>query len=122
LATLGFRVFDLEVARTGLSHDQAQSAGFSPISALVRFPSRSPFYPGAETLTVKLIADERSGRLLGAQMAGYGTVAKRIDVVATALQAKMTLSDLLQLDLAYAPPFADVWEGIQLAAQAIAHR
>ncbi len=121
MTTLAFKVFDLEVARTGLSHDQAQSAGFTPISAVIRFPSRSPFYPNAETLTVKLIADERSGRLLGAQMAGHGTVAKRIDVVATALHAKMTVADLLQLDLTHAPPFANEWEGIQLAAQAIAH-
>ncbi len=121
MTTLAFKVFDLEVARTGLSHDQAQSAGFTPISAVIRFPSRSPFYPRAETLTVKLIADERSGRLLGAQMAGHGTVAKRIDVVAAALHSKMTVADLMQLDLTHAPPFANEWEGIQLAAQAIAH-
>ncbi|MGA2286045.1 MAG: FAD-dependent oxidoreductase [Dehalococcoidia bacterium] len=121
MTTLAFKVFDLEVARTGLSHDQARSAGFAPVSAIIRFPSRSPFYPRAETLTVKLIADERTGRLLGAQMAGHGTVAKRIDVVAAALHAKMTVSDLMQLDLTHAPPFANEWEGIQLAAQAIAH-
>ncbi len=121
MTTLAFKVFDLEVARTGLSVDQAQTAGFIPVSAVIRFPSRSPFYPRAETLTVKLIADERSGRLLGAQMAGHGTVAKRIDVVAAALHARMTISDLLQLNLSHAPPFANEWEGIQLAAQAIAH-
>lgn len=117
LGSLAFRLFDLEVARTGLSHDQAQAAGFAPISAIVRFPSRSQFYPSAETLTLKLVADRRSGRLLGAQMAGNDAVAKRIDVAATALHAKMTVSDLMHLDLAYAPPLGTVWEGIQLAAQ-----
>ena len=117
LASLAFKVFDLEVGRTGLSHDQAKGAGFAPISAVVSFPSRSAFYPGSEMLTVKLVTDKRSGRLLGAQMAGRGVVAKRIDVVATALQAKMTLADVLNLDLTYAPPFANVLEGIQLAAQ-----
>ncbi len=68
-------------------------------------------------LTVKLVADGRSGQLLGAQMAGSGTVSKRIDVATTALHAKMTIADLVQLDLAYAPPLGTVWEGIQLAAQ-----
>jgi NADPH-dependent 2,4-dienoyl-CoA reductase/sulfur reductase-like enzyme len=115
LASLGFKLFDLEVARTGLSHDQAKGAGFAPVSATVSFPSRSAFYPGSETLTIKLVVDRRGGRLLGAQMAGNGAVAKRIDVVATALQAKMTLADVLNLDLTYAPPFASVIEGIQLA-------
>jgi NADPH-dependent 2,4-dienoyl-CoA reductase/sulfur reductase-like enzyme len=117
LSSLSFKVFDLEVARTGLSHDQAEIAGFAPVSAVVSFPSRSSFYPGGETLTLKLVADRRNGRLLGAQMAGSEAVAKRIDVVATALHAKMTVSDLLYLDLAYAPPFGPVWDGIQLAAQ-----
>ncbi len=117
LGSLSFSLFDIEVARTGLSHDQAQAAGFAPVSAVVRFPSRSQFYPGAEMLTVKVVADGRSGRLLGAQMAGKGSVAKRIDVAATALHAKMTVADIMQLDLAYAPPLGTVWEGIQLAAQ-----
>jgi NADPH-dependent 2,4-dienoyl-CoA reductase/sulfur reductase-like enzyme len=117
LGSLAFRVFDLEVARTGLSEDQAQAAGFAPVCATVRFPSRSQFYPDAEMLTLKLIADKRNGRLLGAQMAGHGTVAKRIDVAATALHARMTVSDLMNLDLAYAPPLGTAWEGIQLAAQ-----
>ncbi len=117
LGSLAFRLFDIEVARTGLSHDQAQAAGFAPVSAVVRFPSHSQFYPDAEMLTVKLVADQRSGRLLGAQMAGNGPVSRRIDVVATALHAKMTVSDLIHLDLAYTPPLGTVWEGIQLAAQ-----
>ncbi len=119
LGSLAFRLFDIEVARTGLTHDQAQAAGFAPVSAVVRFPSRSQFYPDAKMLTVKLVADQRSGRLLGAQMAGNGPVSRRIDVAATALHARMTVSDLIHLDLAYAPPFGTVWEGIQLAAQEV---
>ena len=117
LGSLAFRLFDIEVARTGLSHDQARVAGFAPISATVRFPSRSQFYAGVEMMTVKLVADGRSGQLLGAQMAGSGTASKRIDVAATALHATMTIADLIQLDLAYAPPLGTPWEGIQLAAQ-----
>ncbi len=117
LGSLAFRLFNIEVARTGLSHDQAHAAGFAPVSATVRFPDRSQFYPDSQMLTVKLVADGRNGQLLGAQMAGPGTVSKRIDVAATALHAKMTIADLMQLDLAYAPPLGTVSEGIQLAAQ-----
>jgi NADPH-dependent 2,4-dienoyl-CoA reductase/sulfur reductase-like enzyme len=113
------KMFDLEVARTGLSTEQAALAGFEPVGALTHFPSHPRFYPGAETLTVKLVADRRNGRLLGAQMVGRGTVAKRIDVVATALQARMTVADILRLDLTAGPPFATVWEGIQRAAQTL---
>jgi NADPH-dependent 2,4-dienoyl-CoA reductase/sulfur reductase-like enzyme len=117
VASLGFKLFDLEVARTGLSEDQARGAGFMPVSAVVKFPSRADFYPGGEVLTVKLVADGRTSRLLGVQMAGHDAVAKRLDVAATALYARMTLDDVLNLDLTYAPPFASILEGIQLAAQ-----
>jgi CoA-dependent NAD(P)H sulfur oxidoreductase len=117
LGSLSFRVFDLEVARTGFSEDQARAAGFDPMSAVVQFPSRSSFYPGGEMLTLKLVADRQSRRLLGGQMAGNESVAKRVDTIATAIHAKMTVSDLIYLDLAYSPPFGPVWDGIQLAAQ-----
>jgi NADPH-dependent 2,4-dienoyl-CoA reductase/sulfur reductase-like enzyme len=117
LGSLSFKVFDLEVARTGLSEDQARAAGFDPMSAVVQFPSRSPFYPGGEMLTLKLVADRQGRRLLGGQMAGNESVAKRVDTIATAIHAKMTVSDLIYLDLAYSPPFGPVWDGIQLAAQ-----
>ena len=117
VGTAGLKVFDLEVARTGLTEAQAREAGFDPVSALIRFPSHAPYYPGARDLTVKLVADGGSGRVLGAQMCGPDTVAKRIDTVAAALYARMSVADIESLDLSYAPPFATAWEGIQLAAQ-----
>jgi NADPH-dependent 2,4-dienoyl-CoA reductase/sulfur reductase-like enzyme len=119
VGTSGVKVFDLETARSGLSEEQAKAAGFDAVAAVTRFPSHARFYPDAKTLTIKLVAERRSGRLLGAQMAGNDTVAKRIDVIATALYAKMTVADLLRLDLTYAPPFATPAEGIQLAAQSL---
>lgn len=122
VGTAALKVFDLEVARTGLSEAQAREAGFDPVGAVVRFPSHAPYYPGARTLTVKLVADAGSGRLLGGQMAGPGSVAKRIDAVATALHAGMSVGDLEALDLTYAPPFATAWEGIQIAAQQLRDR
>lgn len=117
VGTAGLKVFDLEVARTGLTEAQAREAGFAPVSAVIRFPSHAPCYPDARDLTVKLVADAESGRALGAQMCGPDTVAKRIDTVATALYAQMSVADVESLDLSYAPPFATAWEGIQLAAQ-----
>jgi NADPH-dependent 2,4-dienoyl-CoA reductase/sulfur reductase-like enzyme len=119
VGTSALKVFDLEIARTGLSEEQAKAAGFDAVGAVTRFPSHARFYPDAQTLTIKLVADRRSGRVLGAQMAGPEAVAKRLDVIATALYAKMTVADILRLDLTYAPPFATAWEGIQLAAQSV---
>lgn len=118
------KVFDLEVARTGLSEEQAKTHGFDAVAATGQFPSRARFYPGAQTVTAKLVAERGSGRLLGAQMAGNdgGTVAKRLDVAAVALHAGMTVNDLLRLDLNYAPPFAAAFEGIQAVAQALQRR
>jgi len=117
VGTMGVKVFDLEVARTGLSEAQARAEGFQPVTALIEGHSRARYYPGTTPLTLKLVADGPSGRLLGGQMVGYEAVAKRIDVVATALHAQMDLEALAQLDLSYAPPFATVWEPIQIAAR-----
>lgn len=117
VGTAGLKVFDLEVARTGLAEAQAREGGFDPVSAVIRFPSHSTYYPGARELVVKMVADAGSGLVLGAQMCGPHGVAKRIDTVAAALYARMSVADVESLDLSYAPPFATAWEGIQLAAQ-----
>ncbi|MCL5287381.1 MAG: hypothetical protein M1453_05230, partial [Acidobacteria bacterium] len=77
--------------------------------------SRAKYFHG-KPIMLKLIWERASGRLLGCQMAGQEGVAKRIDVVAMALQARMSVEDLLHSDLSYAPPFAPVWEAILVAA------
>lgn len=110
------KVFALEVARTGLSLAQAREAGFAACAATIHAPSHAR-YLGGKDLLVRLIADRTSRRLLGAQMLGAEGVAKRIDVVATALQARMTVEQLSELDLSYAPPFSTVWDPILIAAQ-----
>ncbi len=114
--TAACKIFDLEVARTGLSLAEAREAGFQACAATVRAAARAR-YLGGKDITVKLVADRNSGRLLGAQMLGTEVVAKRIDVLATALGARMTVEQLSQLDLSYAPPFATVWDPILIAAQ-----
>ena len=116
VGTAAIKVFSLEVARTGLSLTEAQEAGFTACTAAIHAPARAR-YLGGKDIVVKLVADRASGRLLGAQMAGAEGVAKRIDVLATALQARMTVEQVSQLDMSYAPPFSTVWDPILIAAQ-----
>jgi NADPH-dependent 2,4-dienoyl-CoA reductase/sulfur reductase-like enzyme len=116
LGTAAFKVFDVEVGRTGLSPAEAEAAGIDARAVVSRHGSRGHAYPGAGTLTTVLVVDAQTGRLVGAQMAGVGAVATRIDVFATALAANMTVADIERLDLAYAPPFAPVYDPILIAA------
>jgi NADPH-dependent 2,4-dienoyl-CoA reductase/sulfur reductase-like enzyme len=114
--TAAFKVFDLEVARTGLGAAEATALGFDAVSAVSRHRSRAHGYPGGNPLTTSLVAERGTERLLGAQMVGVGVVAKRIDVFATALAAGFTIEALEDLDLSYAPPFAPVYDPILIAA------
>lgn len=116
VGTAVFKVFELEVARTGISEKQAKSEGFDYISTVIEHGSRAHYYPGGSKIRVKLIADKKTGRLLGAEMVGRDGVAKRIDVFATALHARLTVDEIGHLDLSYAPPFAPVWDPILIAA------
>jgi len=110
-------VFDLEVARTGLTLAEAQQAGIPAVATDVVHKSRAKYYPGSAPLHVRLVHGA-DGRLLGAQLVGKEGAAKRIDVVAAALHAGMTVADLLALDLSYAPPYAPVYDPLLIAAQA----
>jgi NADPH-dependent 2,4-dienoyl-CoA reductase/sulfur reductase-like enzyme len=117
VGTAVVKVFDLEVARTGLSVSDAEAAGLTSHATDVVHRTRAKYYPGSAELHVRLVHGE-GGRLLGAQLVGREGAAKRIDVVAAALQAGMTVADLLGLDLSYAPPFAPVYDPLLIAAQA----
>jgi NADPH-dependent 2,4-dienoyl-CoA reductase/sulfur reductase-like enzyme/rhodanese-related sulfurtransferase len=99
------RVCDLAAGMTGLSEREARRAGFDPILAYVHPGDHAGYFPGATTISIKLVADRATGRLLGAQAIGEKGVDKRIDVFATAIYAGLTVEDLEGLDLAYAPPF-----------------
>ena len=114
--TAGFRVFDLEVARTGVGAADIGSDGLDVLSSVSRHSSRGHHYPGSARITTVVFVERGSGRLLGAQMAGADTVAKRIDVFATALHARMNAHDVESLDLCYAPPFAPVYDPVLIAA------
>ncbi|MBO8142368.1 MAG: FAD-dependent oxidoreductase [Firmicutes bacterium] len=111
----------IAAARTGLSEQQAKSLGYDAVAEIIKAKDRVATYPGAQDLWVKLVAERGSGRLLGAQVAGCGAgaVAKRIDVVATALFHGMTVEEFSYLDLSYAPPFSTVWDPLLVAANVL---
>jgi NADPH-dependent 2,4-dienoyl-CoA reductase/sulfur reductase-like enzyme len=119
VGTAVFKVFELEVARTGISEKQAKEEGIDYVSTVIEHGSRAHYYPGGSKIRVKLIAERKTGRLLGAEMVGRDGVAKRIDVFATALHARMSIGEIAGLDLSYAPPFAPVWDPILIAANDI---
>ncbi len=114
--TAVFKVFNLEVARTGLSMAEAHRAGFDPVSATIRSRSRAHAHPGATDLHVHVIGDRISGKLLGAQMVGREGAAHRINAAAVALHAGMSVERFSGMDLAYAPPFGPTWDPLLTAA------
>jgi NADPH-dependent 2,4-dienoyl-CoA reductase/sulfur reductase-like enzyme len=116
LGTAITRVGDAEVARTGLNEREAADAGFDVVTATNTASSRAHYYPGSSDVTVKLVAERGTGRLLGGQIVGGEGAGKRIDVIATALWNEMTVAELGGIDLAYAPPFSPVWDPVLLAA------
>ncbi|MFI7070448.1 FAD-dependent oxidoreductase [Micromonospora sediminicola] len=117
IGTAVTKVCDLEVGRTGLREQDAAKAGFEFVTVLAESTNRAGYYPGAEKMTVKLIAERPSGRLLGAQIVGRSEAAKRIDALAVALWNGMTVDEMTALDLGYAPPYAPVWDPVLIAAR-----
>lgn len=113
------RVFDTVVARTGLLEREALAAGYAPLTIETTAWDHKVYYPGAQELVVRLMADRESTRVLGAQLLGSisGEIAKRIDVVAAGLYAGVTVDQLSDLDLSYTPPLGSPWDPVQVAAQ-----
>jgi NADPH-dependent 2,4-dienoyl-CoA reductase/sulfur reductase-like enzyme len=117
LGTAVTKVCGYEVARTGLRETDAQENGFDPLSVTVDSTTRAGYYPDAAPIKTKMIVEQRSGRLLGAQIIGKEGAAKRIDAVATALWNEMTVDEMIHLDLGYAPPFSPLWDPVLVAAR-----
>jgi NADPH-dependent 2,4-dienoyl-CoA reductase/sulfur reductase-like enzyme len=120
VGTMIVRFFDLGIASTGLTADDARLRGYDVQETKIRAEDLSRYFPGAASLDVKLVVDRPSQRLLGGQIIGPHRGVKRIDVLATALYAKFTVADLQRLDLAYAPPFSPVWDPVLIAANVAA--
>ena len=116
VGTAGFVVFDLEVARSGLGEEEAEAEGFDPIAVTIRQRSRAHGYPDGVPIQVRLVADRETGLLLGGELVGTEGAALRSNTLAAALAAHMTVADVQNLDLVYAPPFASVWDPVLVAA------
>ncbi len=116
VGTAAVKIFDLEIARSGLTLSEAQNHFQDATAVEIQSHSRASYYPGGKKLTVRLIFSKLNGRLYGAQLAGEEGAAKRIDVIATLLHDKKSIFDLSELDLSYAPPFAPVWDPLLVAA------
>lgn len=122
LGTAICKTFDLNVGLTGLTEAAAREAGLNPITTVITARDKARYYPGARELTLKLVAESVSGRLLGAQAVGLGAVDKMIDIAATALLGGLRCRDLENADLAYAPPFSPVLSPIIVAASTLSKK
>jgi NADPH-dependent 2,4-dienoyl-CoA reductase/sulfur reductase-like enzyme len=119
LGTAVTKVCSIEIGRTGLSLREAEHYGFAAVEASVEGESRAGYLPERKRITIKALAEVGTGRLLGAQIVGQEGTAKRIDVMATAIQAGMTAEQVVELDLGYAPPFGPVWDPVHMVARGL---
>ena len=113
------KMFDMTVASTGLSKTAADREGYDSDYVVLTSASHASYYPGAEGMHIKVVFDKKDGRILGAQIVGFGGADKRIDVLATAIRANMNAYDLTELDLAYAPPYSSAKDPVNMAGFAI---
>jgi NADPH-dependent 2,4-dienoyl-CoA reductase/sulfur reductase-like enzyme/rhodanese-related sulfurtransferase len=122
MGTTVFKTFDLNVAKTGFNMRESEKEGFYPIQAIVRGYDRAHYYPGRRESTLKVVADKKTGRILGGQAIGEGPSDKFIDILAMALHGKMTCRELANVDLSYAPPFSPVLSPIIVAANVLSNK
>jgi NADPH-dependent 2,4-dienoyl-CoA reductase/sulfur reductase-like enzyme len=111
------KICAMEVARTGLQENEIKRLGLEYVSAKIESSTRAGYYPKSGRITVKLLAEKGSGRLLGGQIVGAEGAAKRIDVLATSLHAGFAVDEIINLDLSYAPPYSPVWDPVVIAAR-----
>ena len=116
------KIFDYCAGRTGLTERAARAAGYEVISAMVPGADRAHYMSESKSLLVKMVADRKTGRLLGVQITGPGEGAKRTDVAATAITAGMTLDDIAGLDLSYAPPYSSAMDNLITAANVVRNK
>src|SRR4030042_2955010 len=122
MGTAIFKTFDFNVAKTGLNMREAEKEGFRPIQPIVRGYDRAHYYPGRKESTLKVIADQKTGQILGGQALGEGPSDKFMDILAMALHAKMDCEKLASVDLCYAPPYSPVLSPIIVAANVLMNK
>lgn len=108
---------EMEISRTGLSEKEAKNLNIDFETAMITTVSPASYYPDAKEISVKLVINKQSRRILGGQIVGFEGTGKRIDSIVTAITAGFTAQQLMDLDLAYAPPFSNVWDPVQIAAR-----
>jgi NADPH-dependent 2,4-dienoyl-CoA reductase/sulfur reductase-like enzyme len=116
------KVGETEIARTGLSIREIEKLGWDYVTAFIRGRTKAQYFPGKGPIAIKVLAERKTGRLLGGQIIGGPGSGKRIDILATALHAGMKVPDMLFLDLAYAPPFSPVWDPVLVALRKLAEK
>ena len=109
------KVFDMTAATTGVNETNAEKAGLDVDAVILSPMSHAGYYPGGKVMTMKVVFEKETYRLLGAQIVGYEGVDKRIDVLATAIRAGMNATELKDLDLAYAPPYSSAKDPVNMA-------
>jgi NADPH-dependent 2,4-dienoyl-CoA reductase/sulfur reductase-like enzyme len=117
VGTAASKICKWEVARTGLNESEIRESDLEFISARIKSTTRASYYPHSGEITVKALAERGSGRLLGAQIVGIEGAAKRIDIFATALHAGMSVQEMINLDLSYAPPYSNAWDPVLIAVR-----
>ena len=122
LGTAIIKLLDISAARTGLTEKEAKESGYNVESVIVPIEDKAHYYPGSGLIFIKLIADKNTEKVLGAQVFGKGNVDKQIDVVVTAITFNAKISDLQNLDLAYAPPFSTAISPISHVANVLINK
>jgi len=122
IGTSILRVFNVNAGKTGLSESEARANGFDVETVLSPAHDKAHFFPGAKPIVLKLIAERKTGRLLGLQAAGEGAVDKRLDAAATAITFHATAEQLSQIDLAYAPPYSAAMDNLIVAADILKNK
>ncbi len=117
LGTAITKICALEIGLTGLRRDDAVAAGFDAVATTIDATTVAGYLPKATPMTIRIVAERGTGRVLGSQIIGGPGAAKRIDTIATAIAAGMTVADVADLDLAYAPPFSSVWDPVAVVAR-----
>ncbi len=122
MRTIGVRVFDKEIAHVGLSLKEAKSLHFDAVAHTIRAQSKVGMMPGVQEISFTLIADRKSGRVLGANVIGNEGAIQRANTIAVAIRHGMTVSDVSEFDLIYTPPFAPLWDGINISGHQMKRR
>lgn len=113
------KTFDLYIGKTGLNVEQARKEGFDPAVEMIESITRSGYYPDNKPIWIKLVADKKSGKVLGSQIVGGEAVKGRIDLIAFALLLKASIKDIANYDACYVPPASPVWEPLNIAASQV---